>query len=206
MRCSNPDNKITVTKPTDTTGSKTPMRDTVVYLTENYMDLFIIQSKEIKINRKANKPFNKLDYNKVIAYNYDSKGEGIIYIITDCKLAPTVKQQKELTQEQVDSLTNYLGQSSTYGGNRAFCFLPHLGIVFYKDRKIVEHISICLECNYLRSLTTIPATEAKKFKMDDGFEYPAEGFSKIGRQKINSLCMQLGFSNCADTLNAMFDE
>jgi hypothetical protein len=208
--CSNSDNKTSSTTTIDTTKVQIPLppkRNTVATLKEDSRTSFVNRTKEISTSKKANKPFNKLDYNKVIAYDYEGgKGEGGINIITDGKLAPTVKQQKELTQEQVDDLTNYLGANSTYGGNKAACFDPHLGIVFYKDRKIVAHISICLECNYLSSSIKIPATAVKKFKIGDDFEYPAEGFSKLGRQKINSLCKQLNFSHCADTPNSIVDE
>jgi hypothetical protein len=208
--CSNSDNKTISSGATDTIKIQSPLlpkRDTIFNITQDSTTPFVGQTKKVFVNKKANKPFNKLDYNKVIAYDYEGgKGEGVIDIITDGKLAPTVKQQKELTQEQVDGLTNYLGANSTYGGSKAFCFDPHLGIVFYKDNKIVAHISICLECNYLSSSIKIPAAEVKKIKIGDDFEYPAEGFSKLARQKINSLCKQLNFSHCADTLNSMFDE
>ena len=205
--CSNYDHKTTATTTIDTTKVQIPpppKRDVVASIKEDITTLFPNQKKEISVSKKANRPFNKLDYNKVIAYEYQGgKGEGIII---NGKLATNVKQQKELTQEQIDSLTNYLGANSTYGGNKAFCFNPHLGIVFYKDCEVVAHISICLECNYLISSINIPATEVKKIKIGDDYEYPAEGFSKLGRQKINSLCKQLNFSHCADTLNSMFDE
>lgn len=204
--CSNSNNKTTSTISNDSTNVQTAsIQDTFAAIKED--SIILNHTKDISVSKKANTPFNKLDYNKVIAYDYEGgKGEGVINIITNGKLAPTVKQQKELTQEQIDGLTNYLGANTTYGGNKAFCFDPHLGIVFYKDSKVVAHISICLECNYLASSIKIPATEVKKFKMGDDFEYPAEGFSKLGRQKINALCKQLNFSHCADTLNSMFDE
>ena len=206
--CSNSDNKTSDKTTIDITKVPPPPgRSTVVTINEDSSNLFLSQTKEISASKKANRPFNKLVYNKVIAYDYEGgKGEGVIEIITDGKIAPTVKKQKELTQEQVDGLTNYLGANSTYGGTKAFCFDPHLGIVFYKDSKVVAHVSICLECNYLSSSIKIPATEVNKIKIGDDYEYPAEGFSKSGRQKINSLCKQLTFSHCADTLNSMFDE
>jgi hypothetical protein len=208
--CSNTDNKTNATTTIGTTKGQTPTppkRHSVATIKNDSTTLFISQAKEINVSKKANRPFNKLDFNKVIAYDYaGGKGEGVIDIITDGKLAQTVIQQKELTQEEVDGLTNYLGANSTYGGNKAFCFDPHLGIVFYKGNKVVAHLSICLECNYLSSSIKIPAKEVKKIKIGDDYEYPAEGFSKLGRQKINSLCKQLNFSHCADTLNSMFDE
>lgn len=207
--CSNSDNKTTTTTTIDTAKVQTPPSrwGTRATIKEDSTTLFLNQTKEIVANKKANRPFNKLDYNRVIAYDFGGgKGEAVIDIITHGKLAPTVTQQKELTQEQIGGLTNYLGANSTYGGNKAFCFDPHLGIVFYKDKRVVAHLSICLECNYLRSSIKIPATKVKKIIIGDDYEYHAEGFSKLGRQKINSLCKQLNFSHCADTLNSIFDE
>ncbi len=208
--CSNLENNTTEITTNDTARVQTlaPLeRDTIATIKQNSTLLFISQAKKIDISKRANSPFNKLDYNKVIAYDYDGgKGEGVIDIISNGKLAQTVKQQKELTQEQIDDLTNYLGANSTYGGNKAFCFEPHLGIVFYKDSKVVAHLSICLECNYMNSSIKIPAIEVKKVKIGDNDEYPSIGFSKLGRQKINALCKQLNFSHCADTLNSIFDE
>ena len=204
--CSNRDNKTNATSPADTIRIQT-QQDTVVSIIQDSTTSLVTKLNTISPGKKATQPFNKLDYNKVIAYDYEGgKGEGVINIITEGKLVSTVKQQKELTQQQVDDLTYFLGANSTYGGGKAFCFDPHLGIVFYKDHKVVAHISICLECNYLSSSIKIPATEVKKIKIGDDYEYPAEGFSKAGRQKLNSLCKQLNFSHCADSLTSMFDE
>ncbi len=208
--CSNADHKKITKTTIDTIKVQTPplpKQDTVATVKELATALLLSQSKEIRASKMANRPFNKLDYNKVIAYDYQGgKGEGVISIITDGKLAPTVTQKKELTHKQIDGLTNYLGASTTYGGNKAFCFDPHLGIVFYKYSKVVAYLNICLECNYLSSSVKIPATEVKKIKIGDDYEYPAEGFSKLGRQKINSLCKQLNFSHCAAMLDSMYDE
>lgn len=207
--CFNSDNETT-NKPTlDSLKNQSIQqpKDTIVNTSGDSTTCIATKTNEICINKNANRPFNKLDYNKVIAYDYEGgKGEGVIDIVTNEKLAPTVKQHKNLTQQQVDDLTNYLGANSTYGGGKAFCFDPHLGIVFYKDNNVVAHVSICLECNYLHSSIKIPATEVTKIKISDDYEYFADGFSKLGRQKINSLCRQLNFTHCADSLNSMFDK
>lgn len=209
-RCSDSHHTTTVTTTIDTTKIQTSLTskpETIVIIREDRAELFPKKAKEINVNKKANRPFNKLDYNKVIAYDYEGgKGKGVVNIISNDKLAPTVRQQKELTQEQIDYVTNFLGDNSTYGSGIASCFDPHLGLVFYKDSKIVAHISICLECNHLSSSVKIPAEEVRKIKIGDDYEYPAKGFSKSGRRKINFLCRQLNFSHCADSLNSMFDE
>jgi len=149
-------------------------------------------------NPNACNPFNKIDYDRVIAYDYGREGEDSYLQIVDKKgnLDATVIQQKDLTQQQVDDITNYLGKKETYGETPAWCFKPHMGIVFYNGQKIIAHISICLECNLLKSSIEIPATSFAKMNEGAKNEYPLEGFSKEGRTKLNALCKELQFSHC----------
>jgi hypothetical protein len=184
-----------------------PQRDIRPDITASSLNLFTLQAPFISPNSKAHRPFKGLDYNKVIAYDYEGAEETkALFIVQDSKLCSTIKQQKSLTQEQVDSVTDFLGTNSTYGAGEAACFEPHLGIVFYKDTTIVLHISICLDCNYLHSSIKIPATEAKKFMIGTESEYAAAGFSKAGRYKLNQLCKELNFSHCKGILDSSFDK
>jgi hypothetical protein len=157
--------------------------------------LFVRQPYLVRANNKANSPFKELNYNKVIAYDYDCGEES--EIIEDGKFCSVVKQQKYLTQAQVNSVTEFLGAKSTYGSSAYACFHPHLGIVFYKDTTVVLYISICLECNYLLSSIEIPILAPIKKPGEDD-EYPPGGFSVLGRQKLSALCQQLKFSYCKD--------
>ena len=91
------------------------------------------------------------------------------------------------------NLTNWLGTISTYGGTYAFCFEPHLGIVFYYNNKIITNISISIECNFLDSSVPIQATQAKSIQISKDYKYPAKGFSKTGSQEIASLANDLNF-------------
>jgi hypothetical protein len=151
-------------------------------------------------------PFENLDYDKVVAFDYEGgKFEKEYNIINNGKLASSVHNMKELTLEQSKDFIAFIGDSSTYGAGMASCFYPHLGIVFYKESLVVAHLSICLECNYLRSSIEIPATKVKVNKIGEDFEYPAEGFSKSGRRCLNALCGELSFSHCLDTLDSVFD-
>jgi hypothetical protein len=148
--------------------------------------------KEIKVNKKAKRPFKHLHYNKVIAYEYQGfVGERVVEIVENSKLASTIKKQSGLNQEQVNNVTALLGANSTYGEGYASCFQPRLGIVFFNDTNIVYHASICLECNRLRSSMEIPATRVKYIEIDDDYKYPAEGFSKTGGQKIVAFFKEL---------------
>jgi hypothetical protein len=150
------------------------------------------------LSKKNSNPFLSLNFNKAIAYDYEGgKGEGVIEIIdSNGVLAPTVTKSRELTIKQKNLVTHLFGSNSTYGEGYAACFEPHLGILFFYNDKVVAYLSICLECNYLSSSFLIPATSFKKIKVSDDFEYSAEGFSKIGRRKINSLCKELNFDHC----------
>lgn len=148
--------------------------------------------KEIKVNKKAKQPFKYLNYNKVIAYEYQGfVGERVFEIVENYKPASTIKKQSGLNQEQVNNLTALLGTNSTYREGYANCFQPRLGIVFFNDTNIVYHASICLECNHLRSSMEIPATRAKYIEIGDDYKYPAEGFSKTGGQKIVAFFKEL---------------
>ena len=106
--------------------------------------------------------FAKLDYDSVIAYSYN--GENDIEIIDkEGKLADRIKKQIRLDKTQVARLTNTLCDKKTYGGDRAACFDPHFGVVFYKRQKPIAYVSVCLDCNYLISSIDIP--------VERGFSY-----------------------------------
>ena len=128
---------------------------------------------------KTMNPLLSLSYDSVIAYEYD--GSGQLLIIDDSgKLAKTVTKRSNLPNKKVEEVVSFLGDTSTYGGELYHCFDPHLGIVFYRQNKVIEHLSICLECNALNSLIPIPGSG---------------GFSKLGRHKINALCKELHFEH-----------
>ena len=166
----------------------------VPYISQHSLTSFLHLCKTIIPNKGAKKPFNKLRYDKVIAYDYDgANGEHIFEIVESGKLVSRIKKQVQLSQIQVDDLTNLLGAPSTYGRGYAFCYEPHFGIVFYLDNKITAHISIAIGCNRLRSSIPILATSKNFIRIGKGYKYPAEGFSEMGSQKLVSLCKDLKF-------------
>jgi len=156
------------------------------------------QSVPIIKNPDAGTPFGQLDYDRVVAYDYegDAKGDGREIIVEDGKLAPKISKKMELSQEQVNSLTGFLGANETYGGGTASCFDPHMGLVFYEGEKVVMHVSICMECNRLSASIPIPATQYHLRNADTTDAFALEGFSKAGQEKLSQLCGELGFSHC----------
>ena len=184
-------------------SNPTPVADTIVTLespaphqieraniSPDSLASFLLKANEVNVNKKGSRPFSKLDYNRVIAYDYECGMETRVNIVEDGRLNPAIKQQVALTQRQVDELTNYLGARSTYGESPADCFNPHLGIVFYRDTSVVAFVSICLDCHHLESSIEIPVLSHNKSN------YLSSGFSDLGKQKLTALCAQLNFSHC----------
>jgi len=99
--------------------------------------------------------FADISYDKVVAYSYNGEG-GIEIIDEDKKLADEIGKKAQLDQARIIKLTNFLCTPSTYGGDEAACFDPHLGIVFYKANHPTAWVSICLDCNTLVSSVKIP--------------------------------------------------
>jgi hypothetical protein len=93
--------------------------------------------------------FSQLDFDKAVAYDFNGEEEEIIN--AQGKLASSIKKQIQLTKPQVVSITNILCDKASYGGPLMMCFIPRLGIVFYKGDVPKAHVSICLECNYAHS-------------------------------------------------------
>jgi len=160
------------------------------------------QNKEIaKMQQKidlenANRIFPDFSFDEVIAYDYDGEMESFgREIIENNKLSPYIKKVT-LTPKQTQQLITNLNAASTYGGSKAVCFNPHLGIVFYYKKKVVAYISICFECNYLVSSKLIPATEKKIIAIYDDLVVFDSGFSELGVEKLSALCRELEFSHC----------
>lgn len=76
-------------------------------------------------------------------------------IITGDSLNPSVlnKEGIQLTSDQIARVNEILSGKFFSKEDRlaASCFLPHHGIVFYHEGKVVGHISICLMCTRLKA-------------------------------------------------------
>ena len=92
-------------------------------------------------------------------------------------------------------MSSKLGDKKSFGGVTAFCFDPHVGFVYYLKGKVVAHISVCVDCNRLRSSIDIPAQKQGKVGNGDDVYYIASGLSKSFRQFINTLLQKNQFSH-----------
>jgi len=155
---------------------------------------YVKSSPTIKPNQSNGIPFSTLDYDKIIAYDF--KGDEEMYdapIDKQGNFIPIIEKQQFLSQEQADKILNALAKKSSYGEASAACFNPHLGLVFFKDNKKINQISICLDCNDSTSEIDIPARRHRVFNKGTDEEYSFTGFTPKGKAAIIALCRAVNF-------------
>ncbi|MBL4657188.1 MAG: hypothetical protein JKX73_04250 [Flavobacteriales bacterium] len=166
-----------------------------------------IAQKKVLLEDLAN-PFECcLEYDTVMAYAFNGQAGNREQAIVDTLggFAKTIeKPGQQLSKKEIIQLDKILGDTASYGGTTAACFVPRLGIIYYYKGKVVGHINICLECNYLESNPEMPLTSY--YKTDVGSTtIPAKGFSKTARKKLDTLCKQLNLGYCLDNYDSIFD-
>lgn len=133
--------------------------------------------------------FPNTSYDRVVAYHYD----GVMgrSIIEKGRLHPHIKDSVALDPTDVQGVLATLNNITTYGGEPTRCFRPRHGLVFYSKGKAIAQVSICFECNHLRSDPPIKAAYAMQSR-----HAAAYGFSEQGRQALMDLCKTMGFGQC----------
>jgi hypothetical protein len=175
---------------------KPPPKHLGSYLNPEYIKLLVDSFENNIMPIKSFAVFDTLKYNKVIAFDFDGSEESHSEILKKLKFYDSqITQFKPLSQIQIEKIINLLSLSSSYGDVTAACFNPHFGMVFYNNNKPVFQINICLECNYLESTNTIPASTSHKRMLDKNIEITDNGFSKNCRKNIDLLLQQLNFSH-----------
>ncbi|MDN4012606.1 hypothetical protein QX233_09060 [Chryseobacterium gambrini] len=155
---------------------------------------YVKSSPTIETNQSSGIPFSTLDYDKIIAYDF--KGDEELYdapINEQGNFIPIIEKQQFLSQEQADKILTALAKKSSYGEASAACFNPHLGLVFFKDNKKVNQISICLDCNGSISEIDIPARRHRVFNKGTDDEYSFTGFTPQGKAAVAELCRAINF-------------
>lgn len=166
----------------------------ISYLNVDTLQSLIKSTPTFTITGKFKTPFDKLVFNKVMAYDFDGSEEPYPSIFEgNNKFIPIIEKQKALTKSQAKELIDLLTSTTTYGEATAACFNPHLAFVFYNNELPVLTVNICLDCNYLIASEKIPAMEFKKINKGTENEYSAEGFSRKGKARIKRLGKQLDF-------------
>jgi len=144
---------------------------------------------------KIKNPYLKLKFDKVIIYDFSGGKDYNQYIVTNGHLATSVINKAELNKQNVIALNERLGEKSSFGGGEAACFDPHLGIVYYRNNKIVAYITVCLDCNVLVSSLPLKAQQQGKIGEGKNAYYIADGPSKSFRLFLNSVLKMYKFSH-----------
>ena len=157
---------------------------------------FSFGQKNSRQGKNLPSEFNKIKYDKVIAYNLDDKSKG--FIVSDGLLnTKIIKNQKELTQPQIDSLQKFLflteKTKERFGTD---CYNQHsLGIVYYLKDKIVADFSVSPTCKlfmlYTKNLTD-PNDNYSKTTINY-YYFNTMTFDSKGQKKLQELCADLNF-------------
>lgn len=140
-------------------------------------------------------PFKKLKYDKVVIFDMSDRchpkewATDFGRVLKDCAIKDTSLSKAESTK-----LSELLGNKSSYGAGTASCFDPHLAIVYYQGKKIVAHVSVCMDCNRLS--LSMPVN-MQKIGYGKGKEriYSADGMRRSFRKYLNSLLRKYTFSH-----------
>jgi len=145
---------------------------------------------------QTSNPFLSLKFDKVVIYDFEGGKDLGIYIVDEHgQFAKTIHKQIQLDKSTIKTLNSKLGDKKSYGGSTASCFDPHLGIVYFLSDKAVANISICLDCNRLRSTIDIKAQEQGKVGTGDNAYYLGDGLSQSFRLYLNDILKKYNFSH-----------
>jgi hypothetical protein len=139
-------------------------------------------------NEEDLNPLLGLKFDHVCMYDYKPTSNINNRLIADNEgmLVPAenIKKIIQLDSLTIYKLTHLLGSSKSYGDDIMRCFIPHLAFVYFLDKKIVFHVSICLTCNNLQPSIDIPAHSTGR-----------GGMTKSLRDFLNDLLDKHEFSN-----------
>ncbi|MCC5918914.1 MAG: hypothetical protein JJU02_16475 [Cryomorphaceae bacterium] len=164
----------------------------------------IILSCSLSIFAQEN-PFNGLNYDKVVAFEFNGNGMRTIDKVLTGERS-RLDNQVILDSLQIKRFEKIISMKDAYGHSTAACFDPHFAVIYYLKDSIVAQVDVCLLCNYLISSLKIPAMHQNI--MDEGTEYerPLTGFSKSTRKNLDDFIASLHFNTYREPLESVFDE
>lgn len=165
--------------------------------TMRFISLLLLVTLTLPSSGQTKNPFLSIKFDKVVLYDYQPAGEDRSLVDKKGKLVRTakIKKQVQLDTATIKQLNKRLGDQKSYGQVTAFCFDPHLGIVYYLNGKIVRHVLVCMDCNAVRADIEIPAQKQNKQGQGDKAYYLGDGMSKSFRQFLNKLLKKYKFSH-----------
>ncbi len=143
----------------------------------------------LSYGQKTN-PYANLKFDKVVMYDFEPSGDkGGSIVESNGLLTQLISKQVKLDSSTINQLNKKLGDNKSFNWGTAACFDPHLGFVYYKGKKIVGYITICVSCNILSPNFKLPA-QSRPTEGND-----AHGMSTSFRKFLNSLLKKNKFSH-----------
>ncbi len=102
-------------------------------------------TKEVKLNK-----FPVEEFSSIVAYQMNGEGDDAIFENGEFSKMVTGKQ-RELNADQTMLLLDFVQDDKSFGGEVSNCFNPRHAFVFYNDNRPVAHLTICTECNWMKS-------------------------------------------------------
>lgn len=97
----------------------------------------------------------------------------------------TIEKTKKLSVEQLKLIHSALGNKKSFEHPMMIsCYEPRIGIVYFKNNKVIGQSAICLGCVRLASTA----------KLGNGDHYSS--FNAQTLRQLEKLCSDLQFSNC----------
>ncbi len=113
------------------------------------------------------------EYDKAFAYYYDNELDNCLpnygVVIGNGRRNPSIINPRgaKLSAGQIVELSRIMGGQYTTDGEilQTDCYVPHHGIIFYKESEIVADISICFECNRVQSRPVSGSVDTEDLRM-----------------------------------------
>ena len=111
------------------------------------------------------------DYDQAYAYYFDNElAESSSHdgVLVDGKLNPSVMNPDgaKLSTGQIVEVSRVMGGQYSDGPvERTDCYIPHHGILFYSAGKIVADITVCFQCNQIKSHPDCKNVDAEDLRM-----------------------------------------
>lgn len=162
-------------------------------------------SGQTKLKAIPDVPFNKV----MMCEFYPSPEEPDFRKITQFLIQPSdflsdLKRTYINSQESA-KLYKLLTDPHSFDGGSSICWEPRLGIVFLKNDIAVNYISVCMECNKLRSMLYISGNEIEKSEDTNGVNFE-KGLSPAFRKFINALLRKYNFKYTTESDSGSWDK
>jgi len=182
MSCNNPPNKSVIANK-DSTITPPPVPPEYK-LTISWLDSSKVQlSIDTSLSYKA----KVINCDSAFAIDYIGfEGEHTFLPINNKgQWINSIRKIEKLSPQQQQYLTSVIGDKNIYSDPlMVACYQPRLGIIYFKNGKVIAQTAICLGCARLES--TIEIGDPKQ-----------EGLiNERGRKSLNKLCNELQFSDC----------